>query len=43
MSQITANGQPIAANVPCTLEEILVAKRLLPRSVAEDNDDLPPR
>lgn len=30
---ITANGQPIAANLPCTIEEFLVAQGLLPRSV----------
>ena len=33
MNQITANGQPIAAKLPCTIEEFLVAQDLLPRSV----------
>ena len=31
--QVTANGQAIAAKLPCTLEEFLVAQGLLPRSV----------
>jgi len=30
---ITANGQPIATQLPCTIEEFLVAQGLLPRSV----------
>ena len=30
---VTANGQPIAAKLPCTLEEFLVAQGLWPRSV----------
>lgn len=30
---ITANGQPIAARLPCTIEEFLVAQGLLPRSI----------
>ena len=32
MSQVTANGKPIEAKLPCTLEEFLVAQNLLPRS-----------
>ena len=30
---LTANGQPIVAKLPCTIEEFLVAQGLLPRSV----------
>jgi len=37
---VIANGQPLAANLPCTLEEFLVAQGLLPRSVVvEHNGD----
>ncbi len=35
---IIANGQPIAANLPCTLEEFLVAQGLLPRSVVVEHN-----
>jgi len=30
---VTANGQSIAAPLPCTIEEFLLAQGLLPRSV----------
>ena len=30
---VIANGREVAAAVPCTIEEFLVAQRLLPRSV----------
>lgn len=34
MSQVTANGQALAARLPCAIvEEFLVAQGLLPRSV----------
>jgi len=33
MSIIPANGKPIAAQLPCSLEEFLIAQKLLPRSV----------
>ncbi len=37
---VTANGEPIAAALPCTLETFLVARGLLPRSVVvEHNGD----
>jgi thiamine biosynthesis protein ThiS len=37
---VTANGKPIAANLPCSIEEFLVAQKLLPRSVVvEHNGD----
>ena len=30
---IIANGQPVAANLPCSIEQFLLAQSLLPRSV----------
>ena len=40
MNQVIANGNPVEAPVPCTLEEFLVAQNLLPRSVVvEHNGD----
>lgn len=35
---ITANGQPIVARLPCTIEEFLVAQGLLPRSVVVEHN-----
>jgi len=35
---ILANGQPVVAAVPCTLEEFLVAQGLLPRSVVVEHN-----
>jgi len=35
---VIANGQPIAAKLPCTLEEFLVAQQLLPRSVVVEHN-----
>ena len=35
---VTANGQPIAAQLPCTIEEFLVAQGLLPRSVVVEHN-----
>ena len=37
-SQIIANGRPLAARLPCTLEEFLVAQSLLPRSVVVEHN-----
>ena len=37
-NSITANGQPIAAKLPCTIEEFLVAQGLLPRSVVVEHN-----
>ena len=31
--QVIANGKQIAASVPCSLEQFLLAQQLLPRSV----------
>ena len=38
MSHITANGQNIAAQFPCSIEEFLVAQKLLPRSVVVEHN-----
>ena len=38
MSLITANGQSIAASLPCSIEEFLVAQGLLPRSVVVEHN-----
>lgn len=35
---ITANGQPVAAKLPCTIEEFLVVQGLLPRSVVVEHN-----
>jgi sulfur carrier protein len=35
---ITANGQPVAASLPCTIEQFLVAHGLLPRSVVVEHN-----
>jgi sulfur carrier protein len=40
MSQafITANGKPVAAQLPCSIDEFLVAQKLLPRSVVVEHN-----
>ena len=35
---VTANGHSIAAKLPCTVEEFLVAQKLLPRSVVVEHN-----
>ena len=35
---VIANGQPVAARLPCSLEEFLVAQSLLPRSVVVEHN-----
>jgi thiamine biosynthesis protein ThiS len=35
---IIANGKPITAKLPCSLEEFLVAQNLLPRSVVVEHN-----
>jgi len=37
-STITANGNPVTAELPCTLEQFLVAQNLLPRSVVVEHN-----
>ena len=38
MNQVTANGKPVAAELPCSIEEFLVAQKLLPRSVVVEHN-----
>jgi thiamine biosynthesis protein ThiS len=38
MSTITANGKPVTAQLPCSIEEFLVAQKLLPRSVVVEHN-----
>lgn len=38
MNQVIANGNPVAATLPCTLEEFLIAQKLLPRSVVVEHN-----
>ena len=35
---ITANGQPVATRLPCSLDEFLVAQGFLPRSVVVEHN-----
>jgi thiamine biosynthesis protein ThiS len=35
---VTANGQQVAADLPCTIEEFLIAQGLLPRSVVVEQN-----
>ena len=35
---VIANGKPIAAELPCSLETFLVAQNLLPRSVVVEHN-----
>jgi thiamine biosynthesis protein ThiS len=37
-SFVTANGKPVAAQLPCSLEEFLLAQKLLPRSVVVEHN-----
>jgi thiamine biosynthesis protein ThiS len=37
-NSVIANGQPVAAGLPCTLEEFLVAQNLFPRSVVVEHN-----
>jgi thiamine biosynthesis protein ThiS len=38
LSQVIANGQTIAAKVPCTLQDLLIDHRFLPRSVVVEHN-----
>jgi len=38
MNPIIANGKVIEAQLPCSLEEFLVAQKLLPRSVVVEHN-----
>ena len=35
---ITANGKPIGADLPCSIEAFLLAQNLLPRSVVVEHN-----
>lgn len=35
---VIANGKPVKAALPCTLEQFLVAQNLLPRSVVAEHN-----
>lgn len=37
-SLVIANGKPIEAKLPCSLEEFLLAQNLLPRSVVVEHN-----
>jgi thiamine biosynthesis protein ThiS len=39
MSHVIANGKNIAARLPCSIEEFLLAQELLPRSVVVELND----
>ena len=38
MNQVIANGRPVEAPLPCTLEQFLLAQNLLPRSVVVEHN-----
>jgi thiamine biosynthesis protein ThiS len=38
MSNVIANGSPVAAALPCSIEEFLIAQKLLPRSVVVEHN-----
>jgi sulfur carrier protein len=35
---IIANGQPVEAGIPCSIEEFLIGRRLPPRSVVVEHN-----
>lgn len=35
---VTANGKPVDANLPCTIEQFLMTQKLLPRSVVVEHN-----
>jgi thiamine biosynthesis protein ThiS len=37
-SFVTANGKTVEAKLPCSIEEFLVAQKLLPRSVVVEHN-----
>jgi thiamine biosynthesis protein ThiS len=38
MDSVIANGKPVAAQLPCSLEMFLVTQNLLPRSVVVEHN-----
>ena len=37
-SSVIANGQPVQTQLPCSLEQFLVARKFLPRSVVVEHN-----
>jgi thiamine biosynthesis protein ThiS len=37
-STVIANGKPVESHLPCSIEEFLVAQKLLPRSVVVEHN-----
>jgi len=37
-NSIIANGKPVAVELPCTIEQFLLAQKLLPRSVVVEHN-----
>jgi thiamine biosynthesis protein ThiS len=38
MSSIIANGSPVEASLPCSIEDFLLTQKLLPRSVVVEHN-----
>lgn len=38
MDSVIANGKPVATKLPCSIEDFLVAQKLLPRSVVVEHN-----
>ena len=38
MNSVIANGQPVAAQLPCSIEAFLLTQNLLPRSVVVEHN-----
>jgi thiamine biosynthesis protein ThiS len=38
MNEVIANGNPVRAALPCSIEEFLIAQKLLPRSVVVEHN-----
>ena len=38
MNEVIANGEKVAAKLPCSIEDFLVAQNLLPRSVVVEHN-----
>jgi len=38
MNQVIANGKPVAAELPCSIEQFLLVQKLLPRSVVVEHN-----
>jgi sulfur carrier protein len=38
MPEVIANGQPVEAALPCSIEQFLIARELLPRSVVVEHN-----